>query len=767
MLKHLLLLPVLVAALSLYGQTYKVEEVTIECTTYSIKGINSNYDDFSPSVVNNQLIFTSGRETDLVHAGENNWKRTGYLNLFVTELKKGWSDTSSYKNVEPYSETIKTTNHTGPASFTPTGDTIFFTQVAPKKRKQKTDRKPQLYMAGKVNSNWENITALPFNHPEFSFGHPAWDPQTSTLYFSSDFEGGKGGKDIYRSKFSGGTWGPIENVAEVNTEYDEMFPAIASGDLFFSSNRPGGAGGMDIFWKVLGTEQEIKNLESLNTAYDEIGIYVSPDRTKGFYSSNANGNDDISFFYMERSVTVSNELAGQFTYRNLDGVSSGLQVQLFSEEGELLFEQTTDANGEFTFRNLPGENYTIKALSEDDLELVVYDAQGEATTYLLRDSQGAFQYKKIDYSDAGTLGLIDDSMIDFQLKQGWISGQFTYENFPGKYADSLMVMLVDENGNTAFTQMTDQHGNFDFRNLSLIENYILTTEDIDENLVLFIFDQDGNVVAQLKQNESGGFVYRKIKSDYATNLQALAEDEDVFEYNTMTLTGNFDYKSLEGDFKGGLEVMLYDEQGIYITSTTTNERGEFRFTSLDPTISYLFAINEENLPFEMTEFNLEVINRHGEVVAELERGSAGFFTYKKLGTVSAGTLAVLDETEVKFNFDHKQSVIIFFEKNSSYPANEDYQLLSGLITHLKNNPSSKIHISAYADSRAPSEYNTYLSEKRANRIKDYIVRRGIAPDRIVVQAYGETKLVNNCGDGIECPEEEHARNRRVEVLLAQ
>jgi len=764
MLKIIFTLLILLTFTVVDGQTYKVEEVSISCTSFTIAGINSKYDDFCPTVVGDQLIFTSGRETDLVLTGENNWKSTGFMNLFVAQLKKGWSDTSTYKNIAPYSAIIKTYNHTGPACFSFSGDTIFYTQVAPKQKRQNIDRKPQLYMASQQNSDWQNLISLPFNQAEYSFGHPAWDTRDNTLYFVSDMPGGKGGTDIYRAKFANGSWSSVENVSEINTEFDEVFPAFVLGDIYFSSNRPGGKGEMDLYWKIIGTNAPTKNLESLNTEFDEIGIYVSHDRTKGFYSSNIAGNDDIYFFYMERSATLTNEMAGQFTYRNLDGVANGLQVQLFSDEGELLFEQTTDADGKFQFKSLPGESYTIKAVSENDLELILYGADGTATTYLLRDSEGAFQYKKIDFATAGTLNLIDESMTDFQLKTGWISGQFAYENLPGEYVDSLRVMLIDESGNIVFSEHTDQWGNFDFKNLSLEQNYILTTEEIDQNLVLFVFDKEGNVIAQLKQNESGSFVYRKIKADFATNLHAIAEGEDVFEYNTMTLTGNFDYKRLEGQFSGGLEVKLYSEEGEFITSTFTDEQGEFRFTSLDPTISYLFKINEENLKFELTEFNLHVVDRYGNVVADLYRGEQGYFTFRKLGIID-DPLALVKENEVDFSLDTKQAVIIFFEKNSSFPANEDYKTLSPIIDFMKKNPTSSVVISAYADSRAHNEYNMFLSEKRGNRIKAYMVNRGINSPRIIVNAYGESKLTNACGDNIECPEEEHARNRRVEVVL--
>jgi outer membrane protein OmpA-like peptidoglycan-associated protein len=758
---------------SAFSQTYKVEEISVSCTPFAIEGLNSKYDDFSPTVFHDKLVFASGRETSLVLSGENNWKKTGHVNLFAANMKSGWSDTSSYRQVETFSAEIRNGNHTGPACFTSTGDTIFYTQVAAKSKHQRGERKAQLYMATRSGGIWTNLTTLPFNDPNFTFAHPAWDANRNILYFVSDIDGGKGGKDIYRVKLENGIWGTLENVAEINTASDELFPAVVLGDIYFSSNRAGGKGAFDLYWKVLGHEQPAKNMEQLNSAFDEVGIYVSPDRKKGFYSSNAAGNDDISFFYMERRVTLMNELAGQFTYRNLNGVANNLTVQLFTEEGDLAFEQFTDENGKFQFRSLPGETYTIKALSEENLELVLYDVNGKAATYLLRDHEGAFQYKKIDFADAGTLALMDESMMDLKLKTGWISGQFALEDQPGVYVDSLKVMLIDENGTVAFAQYTDKRGNFDFRNLSHETNYLLTTEEIDQNLVLFIFDKEGNVVAQLKQNEMGSFTYRKIKADYANNLHALAESDDVFEFNTMTLTGNFNYKKLEGDFREGLEVMLYNEEGEYIMSTRTDKNGEFRFTSLDPTVSYLFAINEENLPFELSEFNLLVTDRYGKVVADLYRGSDKFFTYRQLGTLAQNNLDKINETDTDFTFTQVKPVetlsgnltVIYFDKNSSYPSPESYKTLGTFIEYLRKNPSSTVTISAYADSRSTDEYNLFLSEKRGNRIKEYLLRNGVRSSQIKVTAYGESKLINNCTDAVDCGEEEHSQNRRVELVI--
>ena len=48
---------------------------------------------------------------------------------------------------------------------------------------------------------------------------------------------------------------------------------------------------------------------------------------------------------------------------------------------------------------------------------------------------------------------------------------------------------------------------------------------------------------------------------------------------------------------------------------------------------------------------------------------------------------------------------------------------------------------------------------------DYILKGGIAKDRISGKGYGESKLINKCADGVECTEEEHGKNRRTEFKI--
>jgi outer membrane protein OmpA-like peptidoglycan-associated protein len=92
--------------------------------------------------------------------------------------------------------------------------------------------------------------------------------------------------------------------------------------------------------------------------------------------------------------------------------------------------------------------------------------------------------------------------------------------------------------------------------------------------------------------------------------------------------------------------------------------------------------------------------------------------------------------------------------------------LQKIIAVMKSYPEMRIDVRSHTDSRAGDAYNKILSDKRATSTKDYILEKaGISSDRISGRGYGETQLVNNCSNGVNCSEQEHALNRRSEFII--
>jgi outer membrane protein OmpA-like peptidoglycan-associated protein/tetratricopeptide (TPR) repeat protein len=112
----------------------------------------------------------------------------------------------------------------------------------------------------------------------------------------------------------------------------------------------------------------------------------------------------------------------------------------------------------------------------------------------------------------------------------------------------------------------------------------------------------------------------------------------------------------------------------------------------------------------------------------------------------------------KFNHGHFMLNSINFD--------EAYQTtLDTLVKAYKLIPTLRIEISGHADARGPSAYNQTLSLRRAKKIKSFLVSHGVPSGKVIVRGYGETQLLNQCSDGVDCSDQEHAINRRVEIKM--
>jgi outer membrane protein OmpA-like peptidoglycan-associated protein len=93
--------------------------------------------------------------------------------------------------------------------------------------------------------------------------------------------------------------------------------------------------------------------------------------------------------------------------------------------------------------------------------------------------------------------------------------------------------------------------------------------------------------------------------------------------------------------------------------------------------------------------------------------------------------------------------------------------LDKFVSVLNNNPQISVELGSHTDARAEDDYNASLSQKRAKAAADYLIKKGINPNRLKWKGYGETVLVNNCGNGIKCKEDLHQQNRRTEFKITK
>ena len=110
---------------------------------------------------------------------------------------------------------------------------------------------------------------------------------------------------------------------------------------------------------------------------------------------------------------------------------------------------------------------------------------------------------------------------------------------------------------------------------------------------------------------------------------------------------------------------------------------------------------------------------------------------------------------------------IYFDLNR-YNIRPDAEIeIQKVIAAMEKYPSLKIKVNSHTDSRGNDAYNLWLSQKRAESTVNYMISKGIASNRLASEGFGETRLVNECGNGVSCSREKHQLNRRSEFIILE
>jgi outer membrane protein OmpA-like peptidoglycan-associated protein/tetratricopeptide (TPR) repeat protein len=109
----------------------------------------------------------------------------------------------------------------------------------------------------------------------------------------------------------------------------------------------------------------------------------------------------------------------------------------------------------------------------------------------------------------------------------------------------------------------------------------------------------------------------------------------------------------------------------------------------------------------------------------------------------------------------------YFDYDKSDLREESKAILDQNINVLKTNKELSIVINGYADARGTHPYNKNLSAQRIRSVRNYLIQHGIPSRRITdTKPYGETMISNGCVDDVECTEEKHQENRKVDFKVS-
>ena len=106
------------------------------------------------------------------------------------------------------------------------------------------------------------------------------------------------------------------------------------------------------------------------------------------------------------------------------------------------------------------------------------------------------------------------------------------------------------------------------------------------------------------------------------------------------------------------------------------------------------------------------------------------------------------------------SFMVFFDWDRSNLSAQALNTIKQAAGHYKSKGSARVTATGHTDKSGPEAYNMALSLRRANTVKDALVREGVPATAISVVGRGETQPLVQTADGVREPQ-----NRRVEIVI--
>lgn len=155
----------------------------------------------------------------------------------------------------------------------------------------------------------------------------------------------------------------------------------------------------------------------------------------------------------------------------------------------------------------------------------------------------------------------------------------------------------------------------------------------------------------------------------------------------------------------------------------------------------------------------------GAIVGAVVGGASGAYIgnrmdeqAKKIQEEIPGAEVVRVGEGISVTFDENSGV--YFATNKDQVNEDSKKSLLKLVTILKEYPKTNIVVEGHTDSSGSDTYNMDLSKLRAMSVTDFLIKNGIANERLITNWYGEEnpKNTNETAEG-------RAKNRRVELAI--
>ncbi|MEZ4722659.1 MAG: OmpA family protein [Flavobacteriales bacterium] len=247
------------------------------------------------------MYYTTMDRDELPVVGlEDSLENVPRMKILTASLRNGkWQPTGELSD-----EINATLKHTGNPVIDPDGKHLYFTYCSENWQGKNVCN---IYVARKVNGKWKDPQSLgnDINMSGYTSTQPAIaiEPKRNrpVLYFVSDRPGGRGGLDIYWTRYNkrDEEWSKPRNAGgKINSAGNEETPWYdqQKGTLYFSSDGHPGIGGMDIFSSIgdgsSWSEPEILGVP-INSTADDVYYRKQPRDRYHILTSNRPGSLEL------------------------------------------------------------------------------------------------------------------------------------------------------------------------------------------------------------------------------------------------------------------------------------------------------------------------------------------------------------------------------------------------------------------------------------------------------------------------------------------
>jgi outer membrane protein OmpA-like peptidoglycan-associated protein len=107
-----------------------------------------------------------------------------------------------------------------------------------------------------------------------------------------------------------------------------------------------------------------------------------------------------------------------------------------------------------------------------------------------------------------------------------------------------------------------------------------------------------------------------------------------------------------------------------------------------------------------------------------------------------------------------KNFMVFFDFNKSTLTPRAVDIVKEAAAVAKSGQNARVTCTGHTDTSGPANYNMALSLRRANSVKNVLVKEGVPAGQIAVVGRGENELLVQTKDGVREPQ-----NRRVEIVI--